>query len=249
MPKSSLLPFAAAACALLALSGCSTASRVRSLNDKAYGLMYNNRPLDAIPLCKEAVRLAPNDAESHKNLGLAYADTAQFSLAEQESRTAIRLQPNYEKAYSNLGKALQGMGRYDEAFTAYREAIHLYPEYTVAHLNFAGALRESGRTGEAIAMYQKALQFDPGVTLTYIEFGELLHEQKRYKDAATMLSAGLSRNGQNAELHRLLGAVYRDTGDLAKALSEWEKTVSLDPESYMAHRSLADAYRKQSRLD
>jgi tetratricopeptide (TPR) repeat protein len=243
-----LPPLLIVAVSLSAVAGCGPGAKVRALNREAYEFLYYKKPTEAIPLCQEAVRLAPNDAESHKNLGLAYAETAQFTLAEQELRTALRLRPNYDKAYNNLGKTFQGMGRYDEAFAAYKEAIRITPGYAIAHQNLASALFQSGKTADAIAMYEKAIRLDPDVALPYIELGEiLLHKQKRFKDALTVLKAGTTKKPENAELHRLLAAVYRDTGDLASAVAEWEKTVSLDPESYMAYRSLADAYRRMNR--
>ena len=48
---------------------------------------------EALPVLEKAVRLLPNDAEAHVNLGVTLAKTKSFKEAEAHLRTALRLDP------------------------------------------------------------------------------------------------------------------------------------------------------------
>ena len=216
---------------------------VRSLNDQAHNLLQHGETERAMPICLEAVRIAPNDAEAHKHLGQAYANNKQFEEAEPELRAAIRLRPGYDKAYNNLGKALWGMGKYDGSVTAYCEAIRINPNYAIAYQSLAVALNDQGKTDEAIAAYRKAIELSPRFRLAYLQLGKLLHAQRRYSEADAVLKSGLAISPRAAEMHRVAGAVYRDTGNLPAAVAEWETTVALDDKFYRALHDLAVTYR------
>ncbi len=61
---------------------------------------------DAIAEYKEAIRLKPDDALAHNNLGIALAQQGQYAAAIAEFKEAIRLKPDDALAHNNLGLAL-----------------------------------------------------------------------------------------------------------------------------------------------
>ena len=52
---------------------------------------------------QERVRLNPDDADAHYNLGNAYYDLGQYQEAVASYKEAIRIKPDYAKAHYNLG--------------------------------------------------------------------------------------------------------------------------------------------------
>jgi Flp pilus assembly protein TadD len=54
---------------------------------------------------EEAVRLKPDYAEAHNNLGIALAQKAQIDEAISQFQEAIRLKPGYADAQNNLAIA------------------------------------------------------------------------------------------------------------------------------------------------
>jgi Flp pilus assembly protein TadD len=60
---------------------------------------------EEIAACKEAIRLKPDDAEAHVNLGAAYGELGRWQEALEAEKQAIRLNPDDPLAHCNLGAA------------------------------------------------------------------------------------------------------------------------------------------------
>ena len=88
-------------------------------------------------LFREALRLKPDYAEAHNNLGIALQEQGQLAAAVAQYQEAIRLKPDYAEAHNNLGNALQEQGQLAAAVTQYQEALRLKPDYAEAHWNRA----------------------------------------------------------------------------------------------------------------
>ena len=82
----------------------------------------------AVAAGREAIRLKPDDAYAHFNLGIALTSQGKLDEAIAEFRTAIRLKPDYAVAHINLGIALTDQGKLDEAIAEFRTAIRLKPD-------------------------------------------------------------------------------------------------------------------------
>ena len=101
---------------------------------------------------QEPLRLKPDFAEGHYNLGNALqAQGGSAALAEAVAhyQEALRLKPDYAEAHNNLGSALQDQGQLAEAVTQYQEALRLKPDYAEAHLGNRAAGLASGRRPRA----------------------------------------------------------------------------------------------------
>jgi tetratricopeptide (TPR) repeat protein len=79
----------------------------------------------AIAEYREAIRLKPDYAEAHNNLGNALAGKGQLDKAIAEFREAIRLKPDYPLAHCNLGHALRQQGRFEEALACLKRGHEL----------------------------------------------------------------------------------------------------------------------------
>jgi tetratricopeptide (TPR) repeat protein len=79
---------------------------------------------------RQAIRLMPDLAGAHYNLGNALNAQGKLDEAIAEFRTAIKLKlkPDLAHAHVNLGYALQAQGKYDEAIAEFRTALKLNPD-------------------------------------------------------------------------------------------------------------------------
>lgn len=59
----------------------------------------------ALGQAREALKITPNNAEAHRDAGLALADMKMFHAAAEEFKTALRLKPDYQTARADLGTA------------------------------------------------------------------------------------------------------------------------------------------------
>lgn len=58
---------------------------------------------EAIDAFKQAIRIKPDDAEAHYNLGVTYGKSGMFREEKEAYKKAIRIQPDYAKAHYYLG--------------------------------------------------------------------------------------------------------------------------------------------------
>jgi Flp pilus assembly protein TadD len=132
---------------------------------------------------REAIRLQPDDAIHHSNLGNALSGQGKVSEAIAEYREAIRLRPDHADAHNNLGNALSGQGKVSEAIAEYREAIRLQPDHAMAHNNLGNALSGQGKVSEAIAEYREAIRLQPDHAMAHCNLGNVLKQQGRFRES------------------------------------------------------------------
>jgi hypothetical protein len=95
---------------------------------------------EAFAAYRQAVHLAPRNADAHYSLGAAYNDMAQYGDAFKHFVNAIRLDPDFAEAYYGIGFAYQKLDNFREAVGYLRSALRLRPDYPEARLSLGLAL-------------------------------------------------------------------------------------------------------------
>ena len=67
--------------------------------------MAKDSDVEKIEACKQAVKMNPDYADAHANLGDAYQASFMYEEAIESYKQAIRIDPNFTAAYFNLGLA------------------------------------------------------------------------------------------------------------------------------------------------
>ncbi len=104
-----------------------------------------------------ALKMEPNNPETHFLLGLAYNNNRQFQLAIQHYRIALSYNQDYGLAWNNLGASLESMGDKEQAKSAYASAIRLNPKHAEAQNNLGAIYSEEGRIDEARVHFEAAI--------------------------------------------------------------------------------------------
>jgi tetratricopeptide (TPR) repeat protein len=88
---------------------------VPAMTELALVLIRESQPEEAVPLAKQAVGMAPNEARARYALGKSFLDTNLFEESARELETARRLAPGSAMVRSALSSAYRHLGRIQEA--------------------------------------------------------------------------------------------------------------------------------------
>jgi tetratricopeptide (TPR) repeat protein len=155
----------------------------------SYLLDQPGRLPDAIDHLKAALRINPDSASIHSDLGSAYAKSLDIDEAMHEFQEALRLNPNSTVVRNNLANArtqavdaiynkgidLMHSGNLTGAINAFEEVIRLRPDYAEAENNLGVALSQiPSRASEARAHFGAAVKLDPNNAGAHFNLGVAL---------------------------------------------------------------------------
>jgi eukaryotic-like serine/threonine-protein kinase len=138
----------------------------------------------------EVLRLQPDNATSHYNVGVAYRRKGDPESAVAAFRKAVRFNPKFAQAYRALGTTLENRESLDEAVAAYREAIRLQPREAYFHYLLGHALDARGSRAQAIAAYREAVRLNPDFAEAHCNLGLDLFRQGEFAQALPLLRRG-----------------------------------------------------------
>ncbi len=147
-------------------------------------ILYDAGKIDkAIIEWQETLRLAPQTAQAHHLLGIAFRDQKNHTQAADAFQHALQLDPDNATAYVHLARAFEALGEEQSAFDTYQKALQLVPSAPYVHnrLGYLLAGREDWQ-GAANAWYQ-TIQLAPHYAYAYANYGEALEKMGRKKDA------------------------------------------------------------------
>ncbi len=147
-------------------------------------ILYDADKVDeAIVEWRETLRLAPQTAQAHHLLGIAFRDQKDHVQAVAAFQQALRLEPDNATAHVHLARAFEVLGKEQDAFNTYQKALQLVPSAPYVHnrLGYILAGREDWQ-GAANAWYQ-TIQLAPHYAYAYANYGEALEKMGREKDA------------------------------------------------------------------
>lgn len=112
---------------------------------------------------KTAVKLAPDQANMHYNLGKALQSQGKLEQARASYVHACKLQPGIADFHNNLGNVLKDLGLPREALQHILQATELEPASASYRYNLGLVLANLGQREQAVAAFQRALSQNPGL--------------------------------------------------------------------------------------
>jgi tetratricopeptide (TPR) repeat protein/mono/diheme cytochrome c family protein len=174
---------------------------------------------------RDSLRLNPNSAPTHYNLGIALSIQRRLDEALAEFREAVRLDANYAEAHNNLGAMLHLGGRLDEATAHYRRAVELRADNAEARSNLGRILTMTGHDAAAVDEFRKPLELRPDLPYALAGLSWVLATSAdaslRRPDEAVHAGERAAALTQNADPSVLdtLAAAYASVGDFDRAIS------------------------------
>ena len=115
-------------------------------NDLGFVLEREGLPDEAAEMYRKAIKLDPESASAHYNLGSSLARSGKYAEAESHLRNALKKSPNTQ-TYTGLGIVLWQLGRTDEAIASLQAAIKADPKNAAAQQKLAEILESVNDPG------------------------------------------------------------------------------------------------------
>ena len=205
---------------------------------------------EAVAEYQAALRIKPDFAEGHLNLGNALSRLGRRQEAIAEYQEAVRLDPQTAEAHYSLAIALeQDPDRFSEAIPELQVALRLKPDLAAAHGALGNALAGTpGRMLDAIAEYQAALRLDPGLAEAHFGLGAALAQiPGRVPEAIPQFQAALRLRPDFWEAHYNLGRAFLETRRLTESIAEYQAALQFHPDPRI--QQLIDRLRSRKPLD
>ena len=217
-----------------------------SLFPKAIGLFtaqgVSNAALQrydaAIESYEQAIRINPNFADAHYNLGNAMKEIGNLRQAIESYRASLEINPNDTEVLLNCGNALKSYGDFDQAIEIYSQALQLDPNSTAAQANMDKAVEEKTDIDKQVSTYARMSNLEIG-SAEMVNFTATLLKARGYPDAAVdSYKQAIKLKPDYAEAYLNMGNILKDKGELDAALESYKKATKVKPDYAEAHYNM-----------
>lgn len=204
---------------------------------------------DAFSEARLALSENPNNAEAHKNAGLALKLLNKIDASEKEYREALRLKPDYGPVHFDLGILFEESKKYDQAIVEYKKAIALDFTFWEVPYNLGCVYDSKGNLELAIREYREAKRLNPAA---YAPRQNLGHDLIALNMNAEAIKEFREMEGMwpDASIcHDCLGTALFRNWDFQGAEKEFRSALSIDPSDADAHVGLGGLLEEQKDYD
>lgn len=180
-----------------------------------------------IAILEEVVDKDPQNALAYAGLGYGYAMLGHSPIpqwmspaSKLASRRALELDDSLSEAHLSIGSLkLYYEWDFPTAERHFRRAIELNPSLAAAYLNLSYLLELYGHSDEALSLGDQAVGLDPLSSATLVNVGALYWVRGRYAEALDFAEKTEQIDPGNGFARWLEAMVYRDSGQLDRALA------------------------------
>lgn len=217
-------------------------------------IALNRQQFDkAVQLFSQLLKIRPDHAINHYNLGLAYHSSGKNVLAVQHLKKATELQPNMAVAYKDLCAALKDTNDFEQAVSAGRKAISLTPQDPSANYNLAVALHEWRDFEESFKYYQITDKLTPDKPAILFKLGQVYQGRGEIENARACFRRVIELYPKVIESHRELMRLTKyqdpDHEDIRRVKALEKEAWLSDDERTAIYFTLSKAYQDCSLFD
>ena len=178
---------------------------------------------------KKVIKMDPENATAHKDLGVIYLNQRLFDYADEEFNTALKLAPDDVDIVFEYANYLYALSKYKEADKYYEKAININDDVVAKSLSAINKI-ELNQLEEAEELIESALKDQP--EHEYIQFlaGRIYYSLKKFEDAKIYFIKSLEQN-PDKETQNLLALTYYELGEYEKALNIFDALLTDNPKN------------------
>ena len=211
---------------------------------------YNN----AVSSYQQALRADNTNAQAHANLASTFRQMERYPEANAEYKQAEANGMKTPDLYSEWGFCLGKTNEWDKSVARLETAQSMSPtavdDTNVGWGYYNAAQADKAKKSDAAAQanltkgkasLQKAVQKDPNLDAAYLNLGATDNGLGNHDDAVVALNQAVKLHNDWVLALNQLGLAYRGTNNLALALAQFDRVITLDGNNVMGLFNLGSA--------
>jgi tetratricopeptide (TPR) repeat protein len=196
----------------------------------------------------KAIDLHPNEASLYRFRAEAHSKEKHYDLALADLDLAVELEPGKPSLYQARGWVHAKLQDERLALKDYDKAIELDPMRPDPYMARGLLHYEIGHHDQAVADYTRLLELDPNNAAAYNNRALSLSHNGRFEEALADVNKAIAMSPQGAYFDTR-GTVYLERGLYDPALTEYNRAVSLLPDTAEVYYNRGRAYLKKGLVE
>jgi tetratricopeptide (TPR) repeat protein len=176
-----------------------------------------------------------------------YLGMEDYPAAIRRHDVVIREHPDSALAHYHLGFAYGVLGDHQRELTEYRKAVELGLSDWELFLNLGLVYMETGRSADALAVLRLSALLGSLRPETHFNLGLAYERLSMLRQAEQELLLSLRLDPDQMNARNMLGVVYAEEGNYARAYQEWSDLAASNPEFAPARANLSILQRVERR--
>ncbi len=205
-------------------------------------IQYNIYSSNEIAMFERTLKINPSNTRIRSSLALSYAKRNRFDLAEENFRKVLLVEPLNNRARIGLGKSLCDQGKFWEGLREYDKVKDPGNLQNLLDGNVKSTLLF------LISHYDRLARLYPNNARLYHSLGVIYSKLDNPKEAAVYYEKAIALDGNLKESLFNLASTYQMLGEREKAISLYQRVLSLksgpDELDRLSASHLADMARR-----
>ena len=215
---------------------------IKEVFDLAVKNHLENKTDIAEDLYNQILKIDPNHANAHNNLGVIYRNSGKTEKAKNCYEKAIEINSNYVDAHFNLGNVFKDLKELQKARGCYEKAIEINPNYANAYYNLGIVLTDLEELPKAKKCYEKVIEINPNYVDAHSNLGSVNSLLGEYQIAINCYEREIKINPGNPKIHNILGNLFIKLDNYQKAKNHFKEANRLYPDSAVILESISRVY-------
>jgi len=162
-----------------------------------------------------------------------------------EITAKINKSPNNPDLYNERAKLFLGEKDINNALNDINHALEINPKNSYFYITLSDIYFTMGKAQKTQETLMKAHYLDPENTEVLFKIAELNYYFKQYKETFEYINKTLEIDPNNPKSYFIMGFVFKETGDTAKAIQNFQIAVDKDQNYYDAYIQLGILFAAQ----
>jgi tetratricopeptide (TPR) repeat protein len=214
------------------------------------GLSYFfiGKPTNAIPLLEKVQSWYPTaQVDASYVLGVSYLETMAYDNARKAFATMYGVPPDSAASHLFLARMLMRQGYDTVAEAELKKTSELDARLPMAHFLLGEMYVFKSEIPEAIKAFEAELAINPGHAATYYRLADAYMRVMRWEEAEKLLQQSIWLDATASGPYILMGKVLLKKNETELAVRSLQRALAMDPNNYISHNLLGQAYRMQGK--